>query len=247
MFCNYSSGPLRSRHSLWLIKGNFDKLFRLPLAVWMERIKPSKIRQNSNHKPVISVHLSNAKKTLEEGKERRKNVCWVIARLAPDKLMIFLARITFLFLHFVLRRRQIILSFSLFVFCLLFSHYCDRSLKQGARETPQKLQVTSQLLLRSRLFRVPNLICGELSRRRLHDISSLVVEHVSRASSRFSRHWLEGEPILFSRIDLVNKIQKLPTLKRLSAGLPFISGVHSGLFLQRQSKAPTRKPGGKNE
>lgn len=91
-----------------------------------------RIRQNSNHKPVIYVHLSNAKKErkLQEfkkkKKEERKNVCWVIALLAPDKLMIFyFARRTsllLLLLLFMLTRQSLILRCSLFVlFCLLFS------------------------------------------------------------------------------------------------------------------------------
>lgn len=39
--------------------GCFDKLFCLPLA--RKGSNNRRIRQNSNHKPVIYVHLSNAK------------------------------------------------------------------------------------------------------------------------------------------------------------------------------------------
>lgn len=60
--------------------GCFDKLFRLPLA--RKGSNNRRIRQNSNHKPVIYVHLSNAKKKLKLKassrkirKKRKKNVC----------------------------------------------------------------------------------------------------------------------------------------------------------------------------
>lgn len=47
------------------IEACFDKLFRLRFGEDEKDQTSQRVRQNSNHKPVIYVHLSNAKKNIK--------------------------------------------------------------------------------------------------------------------------------------------------------------------------------------
>lgn len=172
----------------------FDKLF-----VYLWRMKGSnnrKIRQNSNHKPVIYVHLSNAKKTSNPKKEEKK-VCWVIARLAPDKLMIFVARSFFYSFvssssssPFGAHSTADYFKFRCLYFYLLFSNI--KIVYWGARapnkQTAKSTSEHSQWVLWTRtltFFCSPNLICEASTSKSSRDFIFKLLKHSSRVEFIF--------------------------------------------------------------